>query len=92
MISELHAIEVARAFLLGAKHVPWHQESLEVRGDAIEGRRAWVVSALDALEPGNKEWMRGDHEPTSCFVDMETGRLFGFEVRRSRTIFKEQLR
>ncbi len=85
-VAEQDAVEAARRFLASSGHAPWSENSVQTHVDVIEGRTAWVVTALDALPPGDEEWMRGDHEPTRYFVDAETGRLFGFEVRCSRTI------
>ena len=85
-VAEQDAVEAARRFLASRGHVPWSENSVRTHVDVVEGRAAWVVTALDALPPGDEEWMRGDHEPVRYFVDAETGRLFGFEVRSSRTI------
>ena len=91
MISEREAVDVVRAFLASEKHGPWDDASVRVHIDTVEGHRAWVISALDALPPGDEEWMRGDYERVQYFVDMKTGSFFGFEVRGSRTIFQTRL-
>lgn len=85
--TEHDAIEAARSFLSSRHHRPWSEETLRVDRDVVEDRDTWIVRAIDELPPGDEEWMHLDRPPVLYFVEVATGRLFGFQAGSNRTIF-----
>lgn len=98
---ERDAIDAVRRFLAASRQSPMDEDTVSVGREDIDGRDAWVVSATDAPKPSDGKSAHQHRNPILYLVDVHTGclfgylttgRLFGRQVRLSRSMFPDDLR
>ena len=86
MITEQQAVEAAERFLTQRKHTRWDENSVRVTFSDVGERPTFVVSACDAVPPGEEDWMQPPPVPVAYLVDAVGGAVYAIETERGRTV------
>lgn len=95
MIDERDAVEATQRFLAASHQALLDEASLTIGRELIDERDAWVIGEVRSPKRDGAE----DADPVHYLVDVITGRVFGYfttgrlfgkQVRLSRSIFPDE--
>lgn len=89
MRTRAEAVAVARAFSQTRASYFWNENEVEVSADQIDGKLCWRVTTTQSVSV-QTPWPEQPMNPATMtyLVGQDDGTCLGFEVGRSRTIFR----